>query len=283
MGRIDEELLNTINEEQGVSIELVDKTYDVYNKLVSAIANNKEIKSCDIQGVKYKEGYLEYKDFFGYNIIIEYYFYNFLSKECFKDSFKKVNNICRVKNKSILQITVFAISGGILNEHLLDGLSHELEHIFQYNKANKIFASSNLYNISVNIKQRYPKQSYEYCVADTIYINRKFEQDAYFQSLYIELMNCRLIDSFRETLFGSDIYNALRALKIHLNDIKYFGYIPSIFQNEKYSYKKLVNDCKSAIKNIQWKMARVYNKALNDYREKYITDEKFSYGNKKFV
>lgn len=26
-------------------------------------------------------------------------------------------------------------------------------------------------------------------------------------------------------------------------------------------------------------MARVYNKALNDYRKKYITDEKFSYKN----
>lgn len=43
MDRIDEELLNTINEEQGVSIELVDKTYDVYNKLISVIANNKAL------------------------------------------------------------------------------------------------------------------------------------------------------------------------------------------------------------------------------------------------
>lgn len=111
MDRIDEELLTIINEEQGISIELVDKTYDVYNKLVSAIANNKNIESCGIQGIKYKEGYLEYKDFFGHNIIIEYYFYNFLNKECFRDSVKKVNNICRVKNKSILQISVFAISG----------------------------------------------------------------------------------------------------------------------------------------------------------------------------
>ena len=77
----------------------------------------------------------------------------------------------------------------------------------------------------------------------------------------------------------SDIYNTLRALKTHLNDIKYFGYIPTIFQNENYSYQKLITDCKNAIKNIQWKKARVYNKAFNDYREKYITDEKFNYKN----
>lgn len=276
---VDEELKIVINEEQGVSMELYNKTYEIYDFITSSIINNRNYNECEIDGVKYKKDSLIYKDFFGREIAIEYYFYNFLNKKVFKNEVKKIKRVCRVKNKTILQITIFAISGTFLREITLDDLSHELEHLYQYKKANKIFADSELYKMAIIIKNRHHKNSYEYCVADAIYISRKFEQDAYFQSLYMDLMQCNLLEAFNETLGNSDIYNALRALKTHLNDIKYFGFIPSMFQTEKYSYRKLVNDCENAIKNIQWKMARVYNKALNDYRKKYITDEKFSYKN----
>lgn len=279
MHRIDEDLKTVINEEQGVSMELYNKTYEIYNIITSSVTNNKNCNECGIKGVKYKNGSLDYKDFFGNSIIIEYYFYNFINNNVFKNEANKIKRICRIKNKSILQITIFAVSGTILSKITLDDLSHELEHLYQYNKADKIFASSSLYNKAIMVKKKCDRDRYEYCVADAIYISRKFEQDAYFQSLYINLMQCNLLEEFDEVLTHSDIYNALRALKIHLNDIKYFGYIPTIFQNENYSYQKLITDCKNAIKNIQWKMARVYNKAFNDYREKHITDEKFNYKN----
>lgn len=278
MVKIDETLRQVINEEQGISMELVAQTYDIYNALISSIKENTEYLPCDIVGAKYKVGECVCKNVFGSTIRIEYHYYNFISKEALHNSYKHIPHICRTKNKSVIQMTVVAVSGAVLKRNTLDDLSHELEHIYQYSKAKRIFADNDIYEMAINIKSRAPKNTYEYCVADAIYISRGFEQDAYFHSLYISLMNCDLLENFEEILANSDIYNALRALKTHLNDIKTIGFLPTLFQVGKYTYKKLINDCTTAINNIQWKMARVYNKAVNDYRGKYITDEKFSYG-----
>lgn len=170
--------------------------------------------------------------------------------------------------------------GTILKQKVLDELSHELELLYRYSKANRIFATNQLYANAIEFKRIAKRNTFEYCVADTVYLSRKFEQDAYLQSLYVKLMNCEFLEDFETILMESDIYNALRALKVHLKDIEYFGYLPKQFQIGKYSYKKLVNDCKNAIKNIQWKMAKVYNKAKTDYKKEHCIEEMFRYTQK---
>jgi hypothetical protein len=275
--QLDEGLKRIINEEQGVSMELVEKTYDIYDTLVSSIKTNTNYQPCNINGVRYKVGVFGYDNFFDSSIKIEYLYYNFFDKECFEKNYNSIRHICRVKNDTVLQITILAISGTILKQKALDELSHELEHLYQYTKANRIFATNQMYVNAIEIKRIAKRNTFEYCVADTIYLSRKFEQDAYLQSLYVKLMNCEFLESFETILRESDIYNALRALKTHLKDIECIGCLPKQFQIRKYSYKKLVNDCKNAIKNIQWKMARVYNKAKADYRKEHCIEEKFSY------
>lgn len=274
---IDEGLKKIINEEKGISKELQDITYDVYNKLTDIIKSNK-ISTIHSNDVRYKSGEFCYNNFLGRVIKIKYHYYNFISADSFKLKSNKVNYINRTINDNAIEITVYAISGTIQKVNLLEGLVHELEHLYQYNKANKVFSKSDVYVYALKLKDECEKWTLPYCIGDAIYLSRRFEQDAYVNSLYTRLMNCVFPSDFDDTLHSGDIYNALKRLKFYLKEIKSCKTFPTHLQNIGYTHHKFIKECSKAIDNLQRKIARVYNKAKEDFYKENGVEEKEMFG-----
>lgn len=276
MIRIDEDLKRVINEEQGISRELECITYDVYDKIVDDIRQHKVyiIYSNDI---RYRYGEFIYDNFFGKQIKIIYYYYNFTSAESFKLNLKKVNYICQTINDKVVEVTVYANSGTIQEVNLLDSLAHELEHMYQYTKANKVFSEDKVYEYALMLKDKCEKSTLSYCIGDVIYLSRKYEQEAYLNSLYTILMNCDTLSDFETTLYHSEVYEILRLLKFYLSELKPIKTFPTDLQKMGYTHHKFIKECTKAIEYMQWKIARVYNKATNDYRKKNVVEEKELY------
>lgn len=274
--KIDESLKKIINEERGISEELQNITYDVYDRITNVIKLNRNsiFYSNDI---RYKAGECDYNNFLGRTIKIKYHYYNFTSSEAFKLKANKVNYVFRAINDNAIELTVYAICGTIEKINLLDGLTHELEHLYQYNKANKVFSANDIYIYALKLKKECEKWTLPYCIGDAIYISRRYERDAYINSLYTILMNCEFPSDFDIALHNSDVYNALQRLKFYLKELKHCKTFPTYLQNIGYTHHKFIKECSKAIDYLQRKIARVYNKALDDFYKKNGVEEKDSY------
>ena len=271
--RFDESLQKIINEERGISTELQNLTYDIYDKIADEIKSNK-ISMFYSNDIRYKSGEFSYDNFLGRTIKIKYHYYNFISSEAYRLKCDKINYICRAINDYAVEITVYAISGTIQKVNLLESLVHELEHLYQYNKAGKVFSANEVYEYALKLKKECGKWTLPYCIGDAIYLSRRYEQDAYMNGLYTKLMNCEFPSDFDEVFHNSDIYHALKRLKFYLGEIKKCKSFPTRLQSVGYTHHKFVKECTKAIDDIQRKMARTYNKALDDYRKKNPLTEK---------
>lgn len=275
MIRIDEDLKRVIKEEQGISNELDCITYDIYDKIINEIKLNK-IQIIFTNDIRYKVGDFNYDNFFGKTINIKYNYYNFITHEAYKLKFNRINYITR-STKTTLEITIYAICGTLQKLTFLNDLSHELEHIYQYTLADKNFADNDVYEYAIKLKDECAKNTLPYYIGHAIYLSRKYEQDAYANSLYSQLMNCVFLSDFEKTLYNSDAYITLQILKDHLNKIKHYKTFPTDLQKIGYTHHKFVKECIKAIDYMQRKIARVYNKATNDYRKKNGVEEKEIY------
>lgn len=275
---IRKEMVNAINEEKGISDSLATNVRNIYEELVKNIAQNKNNIETQMNGVKYKNGTYKRMDFFGKQLTINYVCYNFINYQCFDFYLKAIPYVCHLSGNNVMDITIYAVSGKILWKTLLNDLTHELTHAFQQNKSKRVFASSKVYRIATQLKDDKSRTKLDNCIGRTIYLSYKFEQDAYFHSLYITLMHCEGLASFDITLKNSDIYKVWETLMDNMEFIKSTNYVPEELQKVGYNYRKLITNCDKAIKNIEWKISRVVNKAKKDFKKAYVVEEKESFG-----
>lgn len=276
---LSEDIIRAINEEQGISNELMNKINDVYYGLLDDIAQNKNNVITQMNGVKRKDGRYCYDDFFGKPVYVNYVCYNFVNRQCFEYYFPTLPYYCQISANNVADVIVYFVSGRVYGRTLLNDLAHELTHAFHQNKTKKVFASSNVYQTAIKLKDDKSKSKMDRCIGRTIYLSYKFEHDAYFHSLYSNLMSCDTLSSFEPTLLNSDIYRLLEILKENLKIIKNVRYIPTELKSLGYNYGKLIRSCNKAVENIQWKIARVYNKATEDFRRINAVEEKEIFSN----
>ena len=270
---IDRELETCVNEE----LTIADELSKAANNIIILIEN--DIKNCKAlinrkAGYFYKNGYVSYKCF---NKIIytEYYYYNFFNNICYNNSREKIPQINRNNNIDRISIVIFAVSGNILGTTLYDTVYHELEHIFQQTKANKMFTKTEMYDFAVERKREVDVVSPEFIICDSIYLTYNFERDAYINGGYGYLLHtCKSYLDVDKMVRNTDLYEAVEQLKfyyaiIYKNKNKFIETLslPS-YRKFGMSVHDLLKRIKQSIDSYETKITKMKKKAKKDIANK---------------
>ena len=270
---IDRELETCVNEE----LTIADELSKAANNIIILIKN--DIKKMNFSPTKEdcvfcKMGEVKY-ECFNKTIITRYKYYNFLNNSCYKNCRKSFPQINRNNNINIIEIVICAISGHIIETTLYDTVYHELEHIFQQTKANKMFTKPEIYDFAVKRKREVDVVSPEFIICDSIYLTYNFERDAYINGAYGYLLHtCKSYLDVDKMVRNTDLYEAVEQLKF---------YYAIIYQNKNKfietlslpSYRKFgmsVNDLlkriKQSIDSYETKITKMKKKTKKDIANK---------------
>lgn len=258
---IDNDIERLIKEELSISTELSNAA----NKIISMVEDDmkrEKYKPINIDGVSYKEGNIR-SNHFGKNIIVHYWYYNFFDKIYYEKQRKRIKQINRNNNIDKIDITIFAISGYIDVNTLHDTIYHELEHIFQQTKADKMFTKSDMYEFVAKRKYEVQPENPEYAICDSLYLSYDFEEDAYINGAYGFLM--KVCDSYLDVesrLPQTQLYNVIEMLKFYYDIIsKHKNRFDNVLHSA--SYKKFDLNANKLIKRIKFAIERIEKKTKN--------------------
>lgn len=273
LARIREEINREIDSRINEELTIADELSKAANNIIILIEN--DIKACKAlinrkDGYFYKNGCMSYKCF---NKIIytEYHYYNFFNNICYKNSHEKIPQINRNNNIDRISIVIFAVSGNILGTTLYDTIYHELEHIFQQTKANKVFTKSDMYDYVVRRKNEVEVSNPEYLICDSLYLTYNFERDAYINGAYGFLMHtCKSYMDVDKAIENTDLYQAIEMLKfyysiIYKNRIKFIEALSSQkYRSYGITVNNLLKKIKQSINSYEDKLRKMKRKAKQD-------------------
>ena len=275
---VENEINNLLKEEQGIADV-------VYSDSVKIAKLATEISKKTIPQ-KYNS-YTKRKFSFTFKIFDEleinfiFNFYNFANYESFENNVGNLNlQGSSSLNDRQININYFAINGLVDDKSFYDQLQHELSHLYRaYKKGTPLLSSkrSKLYNTSVELMQS--NNPYFKMVGKIVYLSFFEEQNGYENGTYNLLMANADYGNLKDIFTQSDAYKGL-------SELNYYNYL---LENNKFDDNDLeqINIALSRInKNIEWlknilpktihsfskKLSRVYYKANNDIRKKFIVN-----------
>lgn len=270
---IDNDIEMLIKEELSISTELSNAANDIIRMLEDSIKQEKS-KPVNIQGVSFKEGSVE-GNYFGKTIIVKYWFYNFFDKVYYEQQRKRIREVNRNNNIDRIEITIFAISGHIIEDTLYDTIYHELEHIFQQTKADKMFTKTDLYAFMVKRRDEVKENTPEYVICDSIYMTYNFEEDAYINGAYGFLMKvCKSYLDVDETLPRTQLYKIIELMKFYKEVfVQYRNQVSNILNTRPYipfhlTVDKLLKRLDKATERVERKVKNLKKKVKKDIAEK---------------
>lgn len=197
--QLDEDINKILNEELGISDEVVNVTNLIFDKIIKEYKNKKYKNIIPHgKGIYEYQGYFIETNVFGHNLTIEYSIFNFNDRICREEYIAKNGNgylnagsnfryLGNGENRKLItnkiMVVLEAISGNVINEeNALDSTQHEIEHIFQQSSMDKEFGNLNLYRqVSSNL---YSKDKFKHNVALVLYMSFKSEIEGYANGLY---------------------------------------------------------------------------------------------------
>ena len=252
--QLDEDINKILNEELGISDEVVNVTNLIFDKIIKEYKSKKYKNIIPHgKGIYEYQGYFIETNVFGHNLTIEYSIFNFNDRICREEYIAKNGNgylnagsnfryLGKGENRKLvsnkIMIVLEAISGDIINEEdALDSPQHELEHMFQQSSMDKEFGNLNLYRqVSSNL---YSKNKFKHNVALVLYMSFKSEIEGYANGLYAYVKQ-RLKENpinvnqiFRDSAAYQKLqqmYTAKNFIKANINDKR--------MDNAFYEYKR---------------------------------------------
>lgn len=275
---VENEINKLLSEEQGIadivysdSIKVAKLASDISKKTIPQKYNGYTKRNFSFTSKIFNE--LEIKFIFN--------FYNFANYESFENNVMNLNlqGSSSLNDKQI-NINYFAINGLVDDKSFYDQLQHELSHLYRaYKKGTPLLSSkrSKLYNTSVELMQS--NNPYFKMVGKIVYLSFFEEQNGYENGTYNLLMVNADYSNLKDIFIQSDAYKGL-------SELNYYNYL---LENNKFDNNDLeqINIALSRInKDINWlksilpkaihsfskKLSRVYYKANNDIRKKFIVN-----------
>lgn len=179
---INEEQFKTVlQEELGISEIVYNISLNIYDNIVNTLADSIKEKHefVTIKTNKFKYVSEEFK------IDVSYKFYNYNESDL-QQAHKNGWSVDLGKNRYLMFIELFGVSGTINKENAMDVIQHEVEHIYQQYKAKKPFGDNAFYaKIKTNLESNNDDKR---MVARLIYGCVLSEQEGYLNGLYSYLM-----------------------------------------------------------------------------------------------
>ena len=258
-----------INEELSISDKVVEET----NKIKELIkkdsgASNKEVLD---DGVFRRTGSIRVS-IFSTNFLIKYEIINFVDYDTYYEKYQlfKPNCSTSMGNKE-MKISILSISGEFQENSFGDSIQHEVEHIYQeymaekplfYNDDKDIYRTA-IENINSTLYNGWVSK-----LSNVVYYSKKYEQDAFINGLYQQLVQPDAIFYEKDIIKSSTPYKISVMLvglrneidkniedKDLINACKFFGK-PS---------KWFINRCDSSCRYIAKRLRKVITKARKDY------------------
>lgn len=195
--KYDIQLIESINkmikEEMGVNSRVINSSFEIYSLIEKSFQEAKSIVVDD--GVGQRNGNVKY-DFEGKILDIQYFILNFRDRKYMEKyaEAKGINNDAKSivlynkrknENKYVLNgiwLYGVSISGTIQKSELLDGIQHELEHVYQQFKMGNDFGKEDVIGyVNDGLKSSDP---FEFNVANLVYMSFKYEQEGFANGLY---------------------------------------------------------------------------------------------------
>lgn len=197
--QLDEDINKILNEELGISDEVVNVTNLIFDKIIKEYKNKKYKNIIPHgKGIYEYQGYFIETNVFGHNLTIEYSIFNFNDRICREEYIAKNGNgylnaasnfryLGNGENRKLItnkiMIVLEAISGNVINEeNALDSTQHEIEHIFQQSLMDNEFGNIKLYRITSN--NLYSENKFASNLALVLYMSFKNEIEGYANGLY---------------------------------------------------------------------------------------------------
>lgn len=197
--QLDEDINKILNEELGISDEVVNVTNLIFDKIIKEYKNKKYKNIIPHgKGIYEYQGYFIETNVFGHNLTIEYSIFNFNDRICREEYIAKNGNgylnagsnfryLGNGENRKLItnkiMVVLEAISGNVINEeNALDSTQHEIEHIFQQSSMYKEFGNIKLYRIVSN--NLYSENKFASNLALVLYMSFKSEIEGYANGLY---------------------------------------------------------------------------------------------------
>lgn len=217
--------LYSLNEVLSISDEVILES----NKLCQIIRDkvNQEMKNMNVERYAADDGYGKY--------IIIHFKHNFFNLK-FKVDIKNYisineNYLYTLKGNTRIGIRQMTLKIKIDDpKYFEDIVTHEILHIFQYNKNQKKYENDNLYKILHKIRKNIENYSeLDILFAQALYISYDFEQDAMVHGLFKELQQYET-DNIQFKLKETDEYKFLVDLRYAIKNIDQFD--ESLFDNK---------------------------------------------------
>ena len=217
--------LYSLNEVLSISDEVIQES----DKLCHIIRDkvNQEMKNMNAERYAANDGYGKY--------IIIHFKYNFFNLK-FKVDIKNYisineNYLYTLKGNTRIGIRQMTLEIKIDNpKYFEDIVTHEILHIFQYNKNQKKYENDSLYKILNKIRKNIENYNdTDILFAQALYISYDFEQDAMVHGLFKDLQQYKT-DNIQFKLKETDEYKFLVDLRHAIKNIDQFD--ESLFENK---------------------------------------------------
>lgn len=256
------QFFSILNEELGISNEIIKKTDEVYSIICDAVKNNKQT-AVSFEYYTFNQFSITF-EWFNAKVITSVDCYNYINKEMYKFSNVRTDGWSSYADKKYLfmGLVVPCISGTILKEEVKDTIQHELEHLYQQIIMGKPFSNNKIYNM-IKTNRNNKENDVIRNAAQLAYGCIKSEQDGYINGLYSYLMSIPSLFSF-SILKKSPVWK----LYEEMNNIyeKYKDTPEFLLELKKYklTHKKI----EKSLGNFVRKIGRVVAKVKNDKYEK---------------
>lgn len=254
-------LKDLIKEELGISDMLVEKSRLLYKFLVDDLSDNKSKFQKNEWFSSYDGGFKFYLQSTAINV--SYRYKNYFNKEI-ADKFKVRQDASSVMvndKMAFMFLDVVATSGSIDTKNLMDGIQHELEHIYQQTMIGDMFSDSETYPIIITMMNS--NDEFKSKVGRLLYGCVRSEQDGFINGIYAYMMSVPEYFKFEtlEQTEGYKLYREMVSIYNELGDTKEFA---DEIRNFGYTKMKVLN----RIIDFQKKIARVVAKVQKDKIEK---------------
>ena len=298
--QLDEDINKILNEELGISDEVVIVTNLIFDKIINEYKNKRYKNIIPLgKGIYEYQGYFIETNVFGHNLTIEYSIFNFNDRICREEYIAKNGNgymnsgsnfrylgngenIKLVTNK--IMVVLEAISGNVINEeNALDSTQHEIEHIFQQSSMDKEFGNIKLYRIVSN--NLYSENKFASNLALVLYMSFKSEIEWYANGLYAYVKRrmqeapININQIFRESAAYEKLqqmYTAKNFINANINDKRMdAAFYPYRFTNIK--KEKIGKIMDLTIREMVRRFGRALIKARKDSIEQGVRTEGIRY------
>lgn len=241
------QLKTLINEELGISSDIIKKTNEIFTFIENGISNNKEnVKKFDNYSInKFSVKF----DFFDTIVNCSVECYNYYTKEYYEYSNIDTSawSVYTGKRFSFMGIIVPCISGKIVKEETMDSLQHELEHLYQQVMMKKPFSNKEIY---AQLKtDRYSEDEIIRKTANLVYGCLVSEQDGFVNGLYSYLMSLPIFFSM-EALKESSTWELYSEMVSTFNEFKNNQKFIDELKHYKFTKNKVVQSLNRFITKI---------------------------------